>query len=530
MQNHRGKKRAAVAATVAGAMTLAACGVGNSGDDDSGAIVVGTTDKVVSIDPAGAYDNGSTQVQTQAYQYLMNYPAGSTELTPDAAQECDFAEPTIYVCTIKDGLTFANGNELTASDVAFSFNRIVDINSPNGPASLLGSMKSVEATDDSTVEFTLSDPDDQTFPQVLATSAGPIVDEDTYPANEVMADDDAVEAQGFSGPYTIGDYTKNEIAEFTANDDYDGAFGEPENDAVTMTYYTDQSNLRLDVQNGGIDVAWRSLSPTDIESLQDEDSVTVHQGAGGELRYVVFNMDTMPGDDADGRLAVRQAAASLVDRAALSEQVYKGTYTPAWSVVPDGQTGATEPFKEAYGEEPDPQAATDLLQEAGVETPVELNLQYSPDHYGENSDQEYAMVKRQLEADGLFTVNLQATEWNTYSEERVEDKYPAYQLGWFPDFPDADNYLTPFFAPNNFLQSNYEDDAMTTMLDDERTEPDEAAREQKLGEAQELVAEQVPVLPLLTGAQVAVAGTDVEGVDDTLDAAFKFRFTSLSKG
>ncbi len=140
------------------------------------------------------------------------------------------------------------------------------------------------------------------------------------------------------------------------------------------------------------------------------------------------------------------------------------------------------------------------------------------------------MVKRQLEATKLFTVNLQSTEWTTYSEERVKDAYPMYQLGWFPDFPDPDNYLTPFFAPNNFLQSHYEDTTTTKLLDTERTESDASARAKTLGEVQERVAQQVPILPLLTGSQVAVSGDDVEGVDDTLDASFKFRFASLSKG
>ncbi|WP_369815154.1 hypothetical protein, partial [Aeromicrobium sp. Leaf272] len=86
------------------------------------------------------------------------------------------------------------------------------------------------------------------------------------------------------------------------------------------------------------------------------------------------------------------------------------------------------------------------------------------------------------------------------------------------------------FAPNNFLQSHYEDDTTTKLLDTERTQADEAEREKTLAQVQERVAQQVPILPLLTGAQVAVAGDDVEGVDDTLDAAFKFRFSSLSKG
>lgn len=527
MHIHRGA--AAVAATTLAGLALAACGAGNTGDTDAG-ILVGTTDKVVSIDPAGSYDNGSTQVQTQAYQYLMNFPAGSTDLTPDAAESCDFETPTEYVCTVKDGLTFANGNELTASDVAFSFQRIVDINDPNGPASLLGAMKKVEARDDSTVVFTLAAPNDVTFPQVLATSAGPIVDEETYPADKVLDDAAAVKAQGFSGPYTIGSYKKNELAEFTRNKDYDGAFGTPKNDAVTLTYYADANNLKLDVQNGKIDVAWRSLTPTDIASLEKADGVTVHQGDGGELRYIVFNLKTMPGDDDAQKTAIRQAVASSIDRDELSEQVYKGTYTPAYSAVPEGQTAATEPFKELYGEKPDVDKAKAFLDEAGVATPVELNLQYNPDHYGSNSDQEYAMVKRQLEATKLFTVDLQSTEWTTYSEERVKDAYPMYQLGWFPDFPDPDNYLTPFFAPNNFLQSHYEDTTTTKLLDTERTESDATARAKTLGEVQERVAQQVPILPLLTGSQVAVSGDDVEGVDDTLDASFKFRFASLSKG
>ncbi|WP_375001325.1 ABC transporter substrate-binding protein [Aeromicrobium sp. CTD01-1L150] len=527
MNIHRGK--AALVAAAAAGLTLAGCGIGNSGDSGDG-LVVGTTDKVVSIDPAGSYDKGSSQVQTQVYQFLLNFPAGSSELTPDAAQECDFQTPTEYVCTIKDGLTFANGNELTASDVAFSFQRIVDIDHPNGPASLLGAMTDVEATDDTTVVFTLEEPNDQTFPQVLVTSAGPIVDEETYPADEVLDDDAAVEAQGFSGPFTIGKYTKNEVAEFTKNDDYDGAFEQAQSDTVTMTHYSDSNNLKLDIENGTIDVAWRSLTPTDIESLEGTDGVEVHQGAGGELRYIVFNLKTMPGEDDDEKTAIRQAMASSLDRDELAEQVYKGTFTPAYSIVPQGQDGATEPFKDLYGEKPDVAAAEKLLDDAGVDTPVSLNLQYNTDHYGSNSDQEYNMVKRQLEATELFEVDLQSTEWNTYSEERVDDAYPLYQLGWFPDFPDADNYLTPFFGPNNFLESHYADKTTNSMLSDERTEADETAREGKLGDVQERIAEQVPVLPLLTGAQVAVAGEDIEGVDDTLDPAFKFRFTSLSKG
>ena len=537
MKNFR-RGTSVLAATAVIGLALAGCGAGNDGGGGGEALIVGTTDKVVSIDPAGAYDNGSLNVQTQVYQYLLNFPEGSTELTPDAAENCEFTQPDEYTCTMKEGLTFANGNELTASDVAFSYERIITIADPSGPQSLLGAMESVEATDDTTVVFKLKGENDQTFPQILVTSAGPIVDEETYPADELLDDEAAVEANGFSGPYTIGKYDKNQLAEFKANPDYDGTYGEPTEEAVTMKYYAKAENLKLDIENGDIDVAFRSLTPTDIEDLEGADGVTVHKGAGGELRYIVFNLKTMPGDNDEQKLAIRKAMASSVDRQALSTEVYKDTFAPAFSMVPQGLPGATEPFKELYGDAPDQAAAEAFLSDAGVDTPVEIKLQYNPDHYGSNSDQEYNAIKRQLEESGLFTVDLQSTEWTTYQEESRADAYPVFQLGWFPDFPDADNYLSPFLSegPGNFTNSHYNDpkeglkDAtMTRLLNEERTEADEGAREEKLAEVQQRLAEQVPYLPLLSGAQVAITRDGVTGADKTLDASFKFRFTSLSK-
>ncbi|MGI9084855.1 MAG: ABC transporter substrate-binding protein [Aeromicrobium sp.] len=537
MKNFR-RGTSVLAATAVVGLTLAGCGAGNDGGSGGEALIVGTTDKVVSIDPAGSYDNGSLNVQTQVYQYLLNFPEGSTEPTPDAAESCDFTKPDEYSCTMKEGLTFANGNELTASDVAFSFQRIVDIEDPSGPSTLLGAMEKVEATDDKTVVFTLKGENDQTFPQILVTSAGPIVDEETYPADKKLDDDAAIEANGFSGPYTIGKYDKNQLAEFKANPDYDGTYGKATTEAVTMKYYAKAENLKLDIENGDIDVAFRSLTPTDIEDLDKADGLKVYTGAGGELRYIVFNLKTMPGDDKEQKLAIRKAMASTVDREALATDVYKDTFTPAYSMVPQGQEGATEAFKDMYGAAPDKAAAEKFLTDAGVETPVTIKLQYNPDHYGSNSDQEYNAVKRQLEESGLFKVDLQSTEWTTYQEESKADAYPVFQLGWFPDFPDADNYLSPFLTegPGNFTNSHYNDpkeglkDAtMTKLLDEQRTEADAAAREAKLKEVQDRLADQVPYLPLLTGTQVAVGRDGITGLDKTLDASFKFRFTSLTK-
>lgn len=516
-------------------IVVAACGAGNPGNSssDSGkeskSMIVGTTDKVVSIDPAGAYDNGSSAVQTQVYSYLMTFPEGKTTPQPDAAKKCKFTKPTEYTCTMKSGLKFANGDPLTAKSAAFSYKRIRKINDPNGPASLLENMKSVKADGNKKVVFTLKSANDQTFPQVLATSAGPIVDEKVYPVDKTLSDKKVVSQKATSGPYMIGKYEKNKLAEFKKNPNYHGLLGQPKTGNVTMKYYTDANNLKLDIQHKNIDVAFRSLTPTDVASLKKAKGVTVHTGAGGESRYMVFNLKTMPGKGKKQKLAIRKAMASSFDRAAISKQVYKGTTVGEYSPIPDGQRGATKPFKKLYGTKPNKAKAAKYLHDAGVSTPVKLTIWYNPDHYGSSSAEEYNAVKRQLEATKLFKVKLQSAEWNTYNEERVKDSYPIYQLGWFPDFPDPDNYLSPFYGPNNFVKSHYKDATMTKMLKSETTDRNHKHRMATIGKIQQRAAEQIPYLPLLTTSQVAVSKDDVKGVEGTLDASFKFRFTSLHR-
>ena len=179
---------------------------------------------------------------------------------------------------------------------------------------------------------------------------------------------------------------------------------------MLVSYYTDASNLKLDIQEGNIDVAYRSLSATDIDDLRGQDNVNVVEGPGGEIRYLVFNFDTMPfgagtGEaDEEKALAVRQAAAHLLDRAEIASQVYQDTYTPLYSFVPDGLTGATQPLMDLYGDGeggPDADAAAAVLEEAGITEPVAfLNIQYSNDHYGPSSGDEYALIKDQLESTG----------------------------------------------------------------------------------------------------------------------------------
>src|SRR5215204_6363485 len=460
----------ATAGVAATALVLTACGGGSSDDDNGsggssgGTLTIGTTDKVTTLDPAGSYDNGSFAVMNQVFPFLLNTPLGSPDVEPDIAQSADFTSPTEYTVTLKPDLKGANGNDLTSSDVKFTFDRQLAIADENGPSSLLYNLDSVETPDDTTVVFNLKSENDQVFPQILSSPAGPIVDEDVFSATELTPDQDIVDGEAFYGPYNITSYDLNNLVSYEANPDYDGLLGPAKTETVNVKYYAEASNLKLDVQEGNIDVATRSLTSTDIEDLRGNDDVKVVDGPGGEIRYIVFNFNTQPYGattpeaDPAKALAVRQAVAHLIDREEIADQVYKGTYTPLYSYVAEGLTGAVEPLKDKYGDgegAPDVDKATEALEAAGVQTPIQLSLQYSNDHYGPSSGDEYALIKDQLESSGLFTVDLQTTEWVQYSEQRTEDVYPAYQLGWFPDYSDADTYLTPFFLTENFLGNHY---------------------------------------------------------------------------
>ncbi len=161
--------------------------------------------------------------------------------------------------------------------------------------------------------------------------------------------------------------------------------------------------------------------------------------------------------------------------------------------------------------------------------PVNLPLWYTPTHYGDASADEFAEIKRSLESSGVFKVTLQSAEWATYSDA-LGKTYGAFQLGWFPDYVDAENYLLPFFSSaSNFTENDYKSSAMDSILTREQAAKDPGARQDLIRQAQTLSAKDVPIIPYWQGAMVAASRDNVDGVDDTLDPTFIMRFWLISK-
>ena len=536
------KKIMAAAVSVAAIASLAACG-GVKDDATAGnAITIGTTDKITSLDPAGSYDNGSYAAQIQVFPFLYAQDYNTSELSADIAADDGTwnSDGTQFTVKLKSGLKFANGHDLTSSDVKFSFDRVKKINDENGPSSLLANITDVKAKDDTTVVFTDSVPYDVTLKQVLSSPAGPIVDEESFSDSKLTDADTIVKDNAFAGPYKLTSFKLNEALAYAKNDSYKG-LTPAKNDAVQVKYYADASNLKMAVQQGQIDVAYRSLTPTDISDLSKDKKVKVVTGPGGEERFLTFNFRIQPYGEktsepnAAKAKAVRQAVANLIDRDELASKVYKNTYTPMYSFIPDGLTAHSDTLKSAYGDgngKPSTDKAKKVLSDAGVKTPVDLKLQYTPDLYGSSSADEYAAIKSHLESSGLFKVDLHSTEWTQFNKDRVvtedsDGSYPVYQLGWFPDYSDPDNYLSPFFRDGNFVNNGYSNKEINDLIVKQAGEKDESVRENLLKEIQEKETDDLSTIPLLQGAQTAVTGTSVKGV--VLDASFRFRYASITK-
>ncbi|WP_408055429.1 ABC transporter substrate-binding protein [Streptomyces radicis] len=510
------------------ALLLGGCGLtGDEGPGDAERVVVGMTDEVLATDPASGYDPGSWLVFNNVFQSLLSFPPGGTEPQPEAARSCGFTDRVSqrFTCTLREDLTFSNGHELTSRDVKFSFDRTLSINDPDGPAVMLSTIDRIETPDDRTVTFHLNQPD-ATFPQKIASGAGSIVDHRSYPADELRTDGEAVG----SGVYTLESYGDGE-AVFAANDDYQGP-AERKNAEVTLRlFHGDQQALRTAVENGEVDVAYRGLAASDIADLESStiaggSRVKVVDGTSAEVQHLVFNMD----DPVAGDPGVRRAIAHLIDRGTLTRDVYRRTAEPLYSVVPVGITGHNTAFFDTYGDLPRPDLAEEALRESGHTDPVELTLWVTPARFGPDTEAAFEYIADQLNASGLFDASVRSVPADEFAEGVSDGDYGAYVRGWVPDYPDPDNFTAPFFGEGNVLENNYESPRITDeLIPRTEQESDRGRTVEDFATLQDIVADELPLIPLWQGKQYAVAADGIDGLQWTLDASTVFRFWEIGK-
>jgi peptide/nickel transport system substrate-binding protein len=516
------------------APVLAACGGSGSGSGSSDAIVVGTTDRFTAtkdapapLDPAYAYDVGSWNILRQTVQTLMIMPKGDGDPVPEAAEKCGFTDSgnERYACTLRDGLKFADGKAITAEDVKYSIDRAMGIKADSGVFALLSTIDTVETQGDREVIFHLKTAD-ATFPFKLSTPVAGIVDPDDYAKDKLR---DGFDVNG-SGPYTLNAEVKNdELADavFTKNPNYKGTL-KVNNDKVEMRSYEDADAMGAALDKGDIDVMTRTMSPEQINKLANgsDPDVDLVELPGLEIRYLGFNT-AAPSVKSK---AVREAMAQVINRSELVSKVYGSQAEPLFSMVPASITGHSNSFFNTYGD-PNTAKAKAKLAEADITTPVKLTLHYTTDHYGPATKQEFEVLQKQLNATGLFDVSIKGTPWDTFRPAEQKGQYDVYGMGWFPDFPDADNYLAPFLDKDNTLGSPYANSKIrNTLIPESRREADRLSAATSLTDIQDIVADDVPLIPLWQGKQYVAARDNVTGTAYVLNSSSTLQLWELGRG
>lgn len=509
---------------------LAACG-GTDGESD--AIVVGTTkrftafsDTPAPLDPAYAHDVDTWNILRQTVQTLMVQPRGDGAPQPEAAEKCRFTDSgnERYACTLRKGLRFANGDPITAEDVKFSIDRARSLKADSGVFALLSTIQLVETKGDREVIFHLNGPD-ATFPFKLSTPVAGIVNAADYEKGALR---DGFQVDG-SGPYTLKPEVRNNrlvTAVFTRNPHYKGLLA-PKNDKVELRSFDNAEAMGTAFEEGDIDLMTRTMTPQQIKkhSASTTTEGDVIETLGLEIRYLAFNTDAPP----VRTKAVRQAMAQLIDRDILVSEVYGTQAEPLFSLVPAGITGHSNSFFNMYGE-PSRATAKSTLTEAGVTTPVKLTLHYTTDHYGPATKREFQQLQKQLNDSGLFDVDIEGVPWARFEPAGRKGEYAVYGMGWFPNFPDADNYLTPFLDKDNFLRLPYvNSEIRNTLLPEARREADRLTAAESLTAIQDIVADDVPVLPLWQSNQYVAVKTDVTGAEYTLNSSAALHLWELSR-
>lgn len=487
-----------------------------SDEGSSDPVVVGTTDEVTSLDPAGAYDAGSWAMYSNLYQSLMTFKSGAIVPEPDAAESCGFIGGKLqtYQCKLRDDLTFSDGKKITAEDVKYSFDRMMEIKTDVGPAVLFPSLKNV-VTEGRTITFNLSSRD-ATFPQKIATGAGSIVQKDSYSEHKLRNDNKVTG----SGPYVLQSYEPGVKAELVPNTHYKGALKET-GGPVTVRYFKQSEDLLAAWKSGQVDVTHRQLPPSTLAELNPGDSdKRVTEADSAEIRNLVFNVrDGSPLADRE----VRQAIAAVIDRGPLVSDVYKGTVDPLYSLIPQGFIGHSTPFFDAYPS-PDPKRAEALMQEAGVQTPLAVTYAYRE---GEESAKEAKEIKRQLEATGLFKINTKAVEWTRFQKGYAKGEYDMYAVGWLPDYPDPDTFSQPLVGRDSSLHNGYTSTKMDQLISSTLQYSDRSRASADFKALQKLVGQDVPLVPLWQKKDYVVAKADVSGSQYLSDGTGLWRLWEL---
>ncbi|MCF6746043.1 ABC transporter substrate-binding protein [Blastococcus sp. KM273128] len=497
----------------AGALLLSACSGGGESVDTGATGGGGGGDVLVAavsaqpdqFDPHVTSAYPSFQVLENVYDTLVVPNAQDLTMEPSLATDWEVSEDGLtWTFNLREDVTFHDGSEFDAADVVYSYNRIIDEELSN--AYRFATVESVEAVDPQTVEITVSQPTPN-LPALIGAFKGMAI----LPEGAADEYDLTTEAVG-TGPFTLesSDASSTELA---AYEDYWG--GAPSVGGVEFRYITEPAAALTALQNG--EVQWTdNIPPQQIESLEGDDSVELATTPSVDYWYMSMNYDREP----FGNPLVRQAIATAVDRAAVTEAARFGAAQPNQTAIPEDSFFYYDyaPF------EPSAEEAQSLIEQSGVQTPISMGLMVT-DEFPETVTAAQ-VIASQLEPIGV-DVEVQTVDFATWLDRQAQGDFDAFMLGWLGNIDPFDFYHAQHITDGSSNYQGYSNPQVDELLTQASTETDEDARKELYDQAATLIVDDVSYLYLYNPDVVQAWAPGLSGYEIRADKAINFEGVEL---
>lgn len=445
-----------------------------------------------SLDPALSTDVPTGRAVARVFDGLTRFTARA-EVVPGLATRWDVSrDGRTYTFHLRAGVRFHDGTSFSARDVRHTFERVLDPRTKGGRGwplyPILGarefaagkgrSIAGLRVVDDSTVQFTLTEPF-AIFPKMLAMPVAAIVPR-RIPA-------DFGEHPVGTGPWRFVEWRHDDYLKFARNPDYFG--GAPASDSLMARIIPEQSTAEAEFESGNVDVL--QVPPREGPSWKANDETRPLLQSAPSLRFIYAAINTTRGPLRDPR--VRQAINYAVDRRMLLERIWGGQGSLAAGVIPPSLAG----YDSARAPYPyDTLRARALLREAGYPHGIRIELWTS-------QTEGFPRLAQTIQA-YLAKVGIRATivqrDASSMREAARNGKTDLALKDWYADYPDAENFLYPLLhSANSGVGGNvsfYHSAAYDSLVSAARRETDEARRVAMYREADAMEFRDAPMLYL----------------------------------
>lgn len=473
-------------------------------------VVVGVTNGPNNLDPRIGTDDVSGKTAQLIFNNLMTLDE-RLRVVPDLAERLERPDPTTYVVTLKRGVKFHDGHELTSADVAFTFRSFLDPAFVSPRKGAFRMVKAVDAPDRYTVVFTLKEPFGS-FPVNLVI---PIVPDGAGAAFR--------EHPIGTGPYRFVSYAADDRIELTPFGDYFG--GRPKNDGLILKVVPDDIMRGLELRKGTVDVVVNDLAPDIVHQLGKEPQLQLVESQGTDYQYIGINLrDPILKD-----VRVRQAIGYAIDRDAIIKHLRRGLAIPAIGMLPPVSWAfeSSGVFAFTY----DPAKARSLLDQAGYVDPdgagpeprLHLSLKISNLEFNRLQS---SVIQQNLREVGI-ALDVRTYEFATLYADVLKGNFQMFTLQWVGgSVADPDILRRVFHSsqvpPLGFNRGFYSNPRVDSMLNRAAVETDEHARREMYAQVQREVALDVPYISLWCKTNIAVAQRSLSGIHIPPIADFTF--------